>query len=381
MAEEDFNNAVYFSHLKPLCLEQKKEYYFASQNIQDSFTGLMPLMGLHRIFIEAAYEIRNGIKQFEEGFVGSAFYSVRTAVELARVIAYFATIENPTESQKFVDWNSGAKFPFDRDIKKEIEKTGDAFIQVKDATGDFFDKQTERLRKFQKYIHKQGFRTFYERGFTASEREERRLSQIKRDFVDFVENSLVEIGLLRLCIDPFPVLLNDPAIMRKIHFESMTYPFNDYLMDLIGPEMVAAYRNTDFYEAHLDYFAKNDDLSDEALMLINDNYYSRESWDIIKGQADLLPPHDRIAVFIFNKSNKIAQVYSIGGWHMWFSDIKTARKKHEWSGLTFRENIGINIPYDEAYLSYFKIEDQDYWIEHNEPLSNQDVESIKLLNS
>jgi hypothetical protein len=74
-------------------------------------------------------------------------------------------------------------------------------------------------------------------------------------------------------------------------------------------------------------------------------------------------------------------VYSIGGWHMWFSDIKTARKKHEWSGLTFRENIGINIPYDEAYLSYFKIEDQDYWIEHNEPLSNQDVESIKLLNS
>lgn len=365
-----------YRHLTARILPRKDIYLNASHSIQDSFTGLVGMIGLHRLFTESALEIRNAIYQYENGFTGSAFYCVRTAVELARVVAYFATIKNPSESDVYAKWAKGDKFPFDSHIKKDIETTGEIYSQVKSATGAFFDDQSNDLKKYQKYIHKQGYIGFYDRGFSNAEKEAYRREKIEREFIAFITGSLKEIAMLRLCVDPFPVLLNDPGVRRKIHFESMTYPFCDDLIELIGDDLINAYKETEYYQGHVDYFSSNDDISDEALTLINDSYYCRKDWDAIEPFMKHFNVRDRTAVLIFNTSQKVAKIYALGGFEQWFSDIRSLRANQSWSSESLFTNDATNVPYDGALLSRFVISSEEYWIEHNDELTMQEIRAF-----
>ena len=377
--ENEFMEEYHYSHLIPRTLQEKDKYLSATHSIQDSFLSIPKYMPLHSMFIEASIELRNAIKQFEEGYIGSAFYSVRTAVELARVVAFFSTIDSPVQSEDFTVWVTGGKFPFDGELKKKIEETSDIYVQVKEATGSFFDDQAKHLRVYQKYIHKQGYRPFYERGFGSKQAAVNRMKKIDTDFESFLGSSIVEIAILRLCIDPMPLLLNDPNVMRKIHMQMMAYPYSDELMELLA-EKADQYRQTNFYKDNVAYFDSNEELSDEALILINESYYSRSWKGVIVPQLHLLSVYDRVPVLLFNLSEKISKIYSIGGWEQVFSDVKSLRTKMSWSSEMFNDSVGINQAFDEAFLTYVKLFDQEFWIEHNEPFSPEDLSELSSLD-
>lgn len=379
MAKDEFD--WHYQHLTPFALRDKEAYLDAAWDIQNSFTGRMDIMGLHRFFIESALEIKNSIKLFESGFIGPAFYSVRTAVELARVVTLFTTKENYSDSDIFRSWKSGGQFPFDGQIKKDIKDSSSVFVEIEGVIPDFFSDQAARLKRMQKYIHKQGFVTFYDRGFESSDKVLMRRNKIVDDFEDFIKNSLIEISILRICVDPFPILLNDPEVYRRIHFESMTVPFSDVLMELIGSKLIQSIRSIPYYRSHVEHFAGFDEISDEALSVINDNYYDRNTWSVIEPQLPLLPVNDRIAIILFQLSSKISKVYSIGGLHFYFSDVPTNRKKHEWDSRTFNSVKGFDVTYDEVFLSYIAIQGQEFWIEHNETLNDSEKAIFRQLNT
>jgi hypothetical protein len=379
MSTED---SFYLHHLKPTKVENRELFYSASLDIEHSFSGRLDMFGLHTFFSEASMLIRNALRLYEEGFFDSAFYSVRSALELSRIVTYFSDIDNPQESEIFKSWASGSKFPFDREIKREIEKSSSVYQELHEVMGDFFGLQAERLRAAQKYIHKQGFKAFYARGGTNAEREKLRQDRMNRDFESFVKNSIVEIALLRLCIDPFPLLLNDPDIMYKVHFESMTEPFSDDMIEkILGNEIVSLYRSTEFYKSHVAYFESNVALSEEAHELLNNQYYNRSSWHIIKQQLQLLSAHDQAAVRIFNSSSAISKIYIFRGLVFYFSDVKSNRTKFGFSSTDFDQikvaEVKINTDYDGAYLSYISGGDEDYWLEHNALLNPDEIIKIQ----
>lgn len=369
-----------YQHLVTFVLEHKDVYLDAAWDIQNSFTGRMDIIGLHRFFIESALEIKNSIKLFESGFIGAAFYSVRAAVELARVVTLFASSENHAKSDIFGLWKSGGKFPFDAQIKEKIKASSEVFSEIEHEIPWFFENQAERLRKMQKYIHKQGFVTFYDRGFESAEKISMRRTRITEDFDTFVKNSIIEISILRVCVDPFPILLNDPEVYRRIHFESMTIPFGEGLMELIGAKTIRLVRSIPSYRSYVENFIDYDELSDEALSVINDNYYDRGWWGVVEPQLQFLSVGDRVAVFLFQLSAKVSKVYSIGGLHFYFSNVPTKRKNMSWSSETFDSVNDFNVAYDEVFLSHVYVLGQDFWMEHNEPLSETEEAAYITLN-
>lgn len=126
-----------------------------------SLTGRAGMFQLNVFFAEASKELRNAVKLFESGMFDAAFYSVRSAVELARVVAYFSGDDDPASSEKYKKWKEGGKFPFDGKIRKKLAEVCAPFQEVKDALPEFFPERDNALFRANKYIHRQGFRTFY----------------------------------------------------------------------------------------------------------------------------------------------------------------------------------------------------------------------------
>lgn len=376
----------YYQYLTPRKLENRELFLSASNDIENSFTGRLDVMSLHIFFTEASSLLKNSVRQYEEGFFDSAFYSIRSALEIARIIAYFSIQEQPTDSDIYKKWISGSKFPYDNQVKTLLQDTSGVYGEVRNALSDFFDSQDERLKKVQKYIHKQGYRTFYtQRSFKQEEREFV-LETTNKLFIEFLTSSITEIAILRLCVDPFPVLLRDEQVMYKIHFQSVTEPYSDKTIDLIGDDLIAKYKTTEFYVSHLDNFSKNEKLEEATYSLINDEYYDRNDWSIIEKQFHLLSFYEQTAVRLFNAYDEIVKVYFQGGWSWYFSNIESLRTKTGFDSrvldIVKKSTPKVNTDYDGVFLSYFVTNDnEDVWLEHNKKLSKERVKIIEKVLS
>ena len=371
----------HYRHLKANILTNKKEILDVSENIDNSFSGRIDIFGLHIFFVEAACMIKNAVSQYEQGFTDAAFYSTRAALELARIVAYFSNQNQPLESEIYKKWTQGGKFPFDSKVKELLVNTGSVYSEVREALSDFFDDQDNRLKQVNKYIHKQGYKTFYTQGSYRLDLEEARRRTTNKLFVDFITNSVVEIAFLRLCIDPFPVLLQDESVMYKIHFQSVTFPFTENTIRFMGKDNIDKYRNTTFYKSHIESYASNEDLCEEAYDVMNNEYYDRSSWEKIKPQLNLLSINDRIAILIFNFSTAISNVYFYGGLSYYFSDVHSA------NGVTYgfdsrdlnkikKSEIKTNSKYQKAYMSYFSCRDNECWVEHNQKFTEKQITEL-----
>lgn len=109
-------------------------------------------------------------------------------------------------------------------------------------------------------------------------------------------------------------------------------------------------------------------------------YIDTTRFDDIFSQLHLLNIHDIIVVLMTASCNKIVKAYALDGLLMYHTDKETNRKKHSWSTEDFnrfgKSDKLINQKYDEAFVSVFHFEDEDYFVEHNELLADEDIEGI-----
>lgn len=326
--------------------------------------------------------IRNAVSQYEQGFTDAAFYSIRTALELARVVTYFSSQNQPLESSLYKAWVHGERFPFDSKIRAALVDAASVYNEIRTALSDFFDDQDNRLQRANKYIHKQGYKTFYTQNALRPDLNDLRKHKTNELFNNFIVNSTVEVALLRLCIDPFPVLLQDESVMYKIHFQPVTFPFTESTIKFIGEDRIEKYRNTAFYQSYVESFASNEELCEEAYSVMNDEYYDRCSWEKIKPQLKLLSLNDQIVVLIFNSSKAISDIYFYGGLAHYFSNVDSNNGVIR--GLSSRDldkvkesKNKINIQYYKTFMSYFSYSDVECWVEHNIRLTKKEVEQIR----
>ncbi|WP_340470340.1 hypothetical protein [Bifidobacterium mongoliense] len=223
---------VWFSHLRPCRLDDRDAILEATLDIEMSLTGRAGMFQLNVFFEEASKELRNAVKLFEVGMFDAAFYSVRSAVELARIVAYFSGDDDPASSELYETWKKGGKFPFDGKIRKNLSEVCAPFQAVKDALPEFFDERNNALLRANKYIHRQGFHTFYSLIQRPEPWYAGYLPAMRDEFHAFIMGAVTEIILLRLSVDPFPILLRDPDVMYRIHYISLTKPLSDAVVDL-----------------------------------------------------------------------------------------------------------------------------------------------------
>ena len=367
-------------NIRPLTIPNREKFFHDLINIEYSWSGRMDIGNIGNTFIiEAEQQLINAIELFELGYFDCAYYSLRSAVDLSTTMVYLADMPDEEKECLLNAWKETKDFPMQGQMIKQLSEKGNTFTDMKNKMSDFFTKSKELSGELNKYVHKQGLKHFY------VSRSHPINSQKSQDtFINTFECHLKQcasiVAVMRLAIDPFPILLMDEEILYRC-FDSMTEPYSSYFVDeYIGQCVIDAYKTTDIYQDTYESFINNERKNESVFNIIKHQYIDSRKMDDILVQLHLMSKEDIICTLMVYSCDKIVKTYCHGGLLMYFTDKNTNRKTHSRSGLDFKNfsdaSKKINQPYDEAYISVFEFEDEAYYAEHNDKFDEQDLASI-----
>ncbi|NCT74901.1 MAG: hypothetical protein GXC78_10235 [Chitinophagaceae bacterium] len=200
--------------IAPQIIQNKEGYIDALTNIEYSWTGRIDLMFSHTFFLEAVQLVRNAIVLFEQGYFDCSFYSLRQALEICTIIVYFADDTDENRDIELSKWKQEHRFPMNQQMIKELEKRETVFAEMKDKMSDYFLEVDLVKQKLNKYVHKQGFDKFYI-SRAKSPKRDNLSKKLTGEFENYLTKTIGAIAVLRLAVDPFPVLLMDDDIYNR----------------------------------------------------------------------------------------------------------------------------------------------------------------------
>ncbi len=371
-------------NILPYTIENKDQYYFDLQNIEHSWTGRLDLMFSNQFFEEAVQLLTNAIVLFEKGYFDCAFYSLRQSLEICTTVIYFADDSEPQRNDEMNKWRTQKRFPMHGQMLAELEKRKSVFSEIRQAMSQYFDEIEESKQKLNKYVHKQGFDKFYvnRNNWLNFKKDDQRI-KILSDFESFLIKSMGAVAVFRLAIDPFPLLLLDEAIYNRTG-QLMTEGYSeDFVNKYIGQIHIEAYKKTELYKSHYDGIIGEEEMLPAVVNLVKNDYIDRRTLGEINSQKHLLGQNELIAVSLAEFSDNISKIYCIGGFHWYITNTRSKRTSMSWSSSDFdifkNGSVQYNVPYDEAYLSQLKILEEDYYIEHNEQFSDEEIVGLNKI--
>jgi hypothetical protein len=378
----DFIKFKETNNLTPLELKRKAEYYQDLTNIEESWTGRLDAQIANTFILEAAQLIVNSICLFEQGYFDASFYSLRQSLEVSTVMTYLVDNDEGTRETELAKWKAQSRFPMYSQMLKMLDANKLVFADIKAKLGSYFDVLNTVKHKLNKYVHKQGFNTFY-----VSKNHPLNQNKSREGFITEYENYLKKcigaIAVFRLAIDPFPVLLNDEEVYAKTG-DSMTRGYGDkFIEDYIGWKNIELYKQTEMFLNHYESIIQGESKNQFTLGVVKNQFIDKNHTDEILKQKHLLSKHDLNAVILCGFSEKVAKIYCIGGLLLYFSSTESNRKQWSWSGLDFKnfkeDNESYNLKYDEAFISVMELKDDDYFIEHNEEFNAEEIEQLEQI--
>lgn len=369
-------------NLRPLTIPNKLKYYDDIQNIEHSFSGRID-GGISNTFImEAEKLIINAMELFEMGYFDCAYYSLRSAIDVSSTMVYLVDMPEEERKEKLEAWKETKDFPLQGRLLKELSEKGEIYKDMLAKMPVFFSNAKVLVKHINKYVHKQGLQHFYvSRNHPL--RQKKPQDVFINNFVYYLKECIGIVAVMRLAIDPFPVLLMDKEILYRC-FDSMTEPYSqDFVDEYIGQDIVAAYRTTELYEGTYNSFINEEKKNEATFNVMKFQHIDTRKHDDIFSQLYLLSDADIIAVSLAFFCEKVVKVYDETGFYSFTTDRKTNRKSFVIQGddfIRFRKTPGIhNQPLEEAFISSFKYGDECYMIEHNEQLADEEVMEIQLM--
>ena len=361
----------------PVVLVGKEKYYLDLMNIEHSWTGRMDVGNIGNTFImEAEQQIINAIELFEQGYFDCAYYSLRSAVDLSTTMVFLAYMPNDERDAFLDNWKETKDFPMQGQMIKLLSNRGYVFTDMKVKMPDFFLKAKELSAELNKYVHKQGLQHFYisrNHPLSFPKSQESFIST----FEEYLRRCIGVVAVMRLAIDPFPILLMDEEILYRC-FDTLTEAYsNDFVEKYIGFDILNAYKQTDLYTGTYNAFIGDEKKNEAVFNVVKHQYIDSQKMDNLLKQLHLMSKDDIICVLLVQACNKVIKLYCLNGMLMYFTEKETNRKAMTWAGNDFKRFADatdkINQPYDEAYISVLFFEDTPYFIEHNELLSSDEV--------
>ncbi len=367
-------------NIHPIFLENKGKFFLDLVNIEHSWSGRQDIGDFGNTFVvEAEQQLVNALELFEQGFFDCAYYALRSSVELSTTMVYLADMPEGERQSSLEAWREIKDFPMQSRMIKLLSENGNIFIDMKSKMPDFFVQCKELSAELNKYVHKQGFYQLY---VTRNHPYSRKISNEK--FVSIFENHfrrcVCVVAVMRLAIDPFPILLMDEEILYRC-FDSMTEPYSaDFVEEYIGNNTIEAYKTTDLYVGTYEYFIKDEKKSEPVFNVVKNQYIDSREMDSLLSQLHLMTIDDAICTLIVYACDKIVKLYTCQGLLTYFTEKNTNRKELSWSTAEFKkfsdEDDKINQPFGEAYISVFIFNSSYYYAEHNDLLVNEDLARI-----
>lgn len=156
------------------------------------------------------------------------------------------------------------RFSSDNKIKKFLKNTNKSYDEIKSIIPDTFDNYQSLLQKVNKYIHKQGYDTFYINvGLQSNVMLDR-----KDLFVRFLKNANQILLLMNIILDPLSFALIVEKVDRHINFDFATELIPIYILDNIFEFNVAdRIKNIQFYNDFINFFLEKEALMKEHIEL------------------------------------------------------------------------------------------------------------------
>ena len=363
-------------NIKSIALPNKEKYYFDLTNIEHSWSGRMDTNICNTFIMEAEQQLVNAIELFELGYFDCAYYSLRSAVDISTTMVFLSDMPDEDRKNYLSAWKATEDFPMQGQMIKQLSRQGNVFADMVSKMPEFFTSAKILSAELNKYVHKQGLRHFYiSRNHPLN--QQKPIDGFIKSFETYLQRCIGVVAVMRLAIDPFPILLMDEEILYRC-FDSMTEPYSeDFIKNYIGETIVTQYKNTDIYIGTFDSFMCDEKKKESVFDVMKYQYIDSKKMEEICSQLHLLSNVDIISVLLVAACEKVVKVYCYGGFAMYFTDRKTNRTVHSWSGADFKAFAEVDEPinqnYDEAYISVFTFADEHFYVEHNEKLDADEV--------
>ncbi len=366
-------------NIKPIELPNKVTFYSDLINIEHSWSGRMDTNICNTFIMEAEQQLVNAIEMFELGYFDCAYYSLRSAVDISTTMVFLSDMPDEDREKYLAAWKATEDFPMQGQMIKQLSRQGNVFADMVSKMPDFFASAKALGAELNKYVHKQGLQHFYiSRNHPIN--QQKPLDGFIKLFEAYLQRCIGVVAVMRLAIDPFPILLMDEEILYRC-FDSMTEPYKEEFVEkYIGENIVSKYKETDIYIGTYDSFMCDEKKKESVFNVMKHQYIDSKKMDEIFSQLHLLSKADIICVLMVAASEKVVKVYCYNGLAMYFTDRNTKRTVMSWSGADFKmfaeAEEHINQPYDEAYISTFTFDGEHFHIEHNEKLNVDEVGTI-----
>lgn len=332
---------------------------------------------------EACFMLINSIRIFTEGYFDCAIYCLRQSIEVS-LSSLFLSSSKPITRRK---WNEDMRVFTKQNMQTFLLKENSDYKQLQTKLTSFFEVLKKKEEQANKYIHKQGIKTFHRYrngidGHNTSIDEE-----IARFFTEYLELAISAVAIYRLYFDPMPLLLSDDQILFRVS-DIATERYSDEFIDkYLSDKVVAAYKESYMYSFYYDYFIAQESQNEAIYNITHNQFIDRSAIDEIQKQVHLLSTYDKYAVDIFMSSPKISNIYLMDGWHWYFSDIRGNRKCNSMSlgyihfEEQFSDNNCHNVIYNETeYISRIRLNEEWCYIGHISPFTKKELNELEMVH-
>lgn len=380
----DFIEHKESNNLIPLKIENKERYYLDLLNIEHSWKGRLDAQLANTFILESNQLLVNAITLFEQGYFDCAYYSLRQSLEVSTTMTYLIDNDEETRNKELRKWKDQSHFPMYGQMIKFLDANQTVFSDIKEQMHEYFEDLNTVKKKLNKYVHKQGFKTFYiSKNHSLNRKKDQ--SNFIAEFERYLEKCIGAVADFRLTIDPFPILLIDEDMYSRTE-DTITKGYNDdFIERYIGTEHIECYKKTEMYVNHYDSIIQEEAKESYTSDVVKNQFIDKEQIDNILKQKHLLSQHDIVAVVLCGFSKKVSKIYCIGGLHMYFSSTKSIRENWSWSSEDFNKfessKYPFNQTYDEAYISCIELYGESYFMEHNEELDENEIQELEILKT
>lgn len=234
---EDFETGVW--KVRKFVLPNAADYLYDIEIIRCAEIDLIEVWETNKFFYEASQMIANSIYLFQEGFFDAAFYSLRQSIEISIGTLYLTA--NPAKMNKWEELGPGFESGRMANFLREHESI---FKEIRTKMPAFFDNIHAIQKRTNKYVHKQGFSSFYttQQWSWSDHREEKIYNKIASDYEETLRIAIGAVAVYRLAIDPLPIILMDEELlMRSMDFVTQPYT-EEFIAKYIGLENIELYK-------------------------------------------------------------------------------------------------------------------------------------------
>lgn len=363
-----------FYQVAPIDFPQGENYISDIEFLTMSCNGIIDAQIANMTLNESCMMLINAIKVFQMGFFDCAFYSLRQTIELSLSGIYLSSDKNKIKS-----WNNWEKGFEKATMIQELKKEDPDYNNIKEELSFYFNELRETQLEIDKYVHKQGFTTFYTYHGRTADYHTKHIRKLQCDFERYLKECIGAVAIYRLVIDPLPLLLMDEDIdMRTPDF--ITEPFGArFIENYIPEDVVKAYKQTEIYKGYYDDLSKREKQNDAVYALIHWSSINREKLEDYSNQAHLLSLHDRLALIITILSPKVTNCYLMNGCLWYHTENESQRGRfsitfgNDYFQQFFHDDSNYNLPFENVFISKCFAFGETHYFEHNTPLVQQEI--------